>query len=419
MRWPSPKTEFSKNVLTLMTGTSLAQAIPIAMSPILTRLYSPDDFGVFASYSAILAIISSVSTARYELAIMIPDKEEAALAIVKIGFFIALALSLTSFWVIHFFHSTILKALDNEALGPWLYVLPIGILLTGTYQVLNYWVNRQKGFRPLALSRVSQSGSNAGVSVGAGWLEFGVGGLVFGGLFGRFSACLMLLRRFLIDLKSMNLSVSRELIWQQLKDHRKFPLYDVPTVLTNLTANQAPNILLSTLFGPAFSGFYYLTQRILQVPITLISTSVLDVFKEEAARNYRKQGEAKQVYLKTLKSLSLMAIIPSILLFIFAVPLFRFVFGDEWSVAGEFAQILIPALAFRFVANPLSFMLYIAEFQRVNLFLMVLLLASILSSLYFSSSSHVAIGWISASYVIFYSLHLIVSAHLAGVFRDS
>jgi len=42
------KSEFAKNVLTLMTGTTIAQAIPIAISPILTRIYTPEDFGVFA-----------------------------------------------------------------------------------------------------------------------------------------------------------------------------------------------------------------------------------------------------------------------------------------------------------------------------------------------------------------------------------
>jgi O-antigen/teichoic acid export membrane protein len=79
-----PKSEFSRNVLTLMTGTTIAQAIPIAISPILTRIYTPEDFGVFALYMAIAAIISVVSTGRYEMAIMLPKRNEDVNAIVKL-----------------------------------------------------------------------------------------------------------------------------------------------------------------------------------------------------------------------------------------------------------------------------------------------------------------------------------------------
>ena len=68
-----PKSEFSKNVLTLMTGTTIAQAIPIAISPILTRIYSPEDFGVFVLYTAIVSLVTAISTGKYELAIMLPS----------------------------------------------------------------------------------------------------------------------------------------------------------------------------------------------------------------------------------------------------------------------------------------------------------------------------------------------------------
>jgi len=89
-----PKSEFSRNVLTLMTGTTIAQAIPIAISPILTRIYTPEDFGVFALFIAIVGFFSVIASARYEQAILIPKKDEDAINIFALGFIIICSISL-------------------------------------------------------------------------------------------------------------------------------------------------------------------------------------------------------------------------------------------------------------------------------------------------------------------------------------
>ena len=88
-----PKSEFSKNVLTLMTGTTIAQAIPIAISPILTRIYTPEDFGVLALFVAITSIFGSIANGRYELAIMLPKKDENAINIFALGLIITFSMS--------------------------------------------------------------------------------------------------------------------------------------------------------------------------------------------------------------------------------------------------------------------------------------------------------------------------------------
>ena len=88
-----PKSEFSRNVLTLMTGTTIAQAIPIAISPILTRLYTPEDFGVVGLFGAISGIFGAIATGKYELAIMLPKKDEDAINIFALGFILTSLIS--------------------------------------------------------------------------------------------------------------------------------------------------------------------------------------------------------------------------------------------------------------------------------------------------------------------------------------
>ena len=140
-----------------MTGTAIAQAIPIALSPILTRLYRPEDFGVLALYMAICGVISTVATARYELAIMLPEDEESAINIVALSIVVAVITSILTLTVVTLFNAPITRLLGNTEISRWLYFIPLSILLTGVYQSLNYWANRKNQYRWMANTRVVQS----------------------------------------------------------------------------------------------------------------------------------------------------------------------------------------------------------------------------------------------------------------------
>ena len=134
-----PKSEFGRNVLTLMTGTTIAQAIPIAISPILTRIYTPEDFGLFAFYASIASIISVVATGRYELAIMLPKKDDDAINIVVLSILISFLVSLLSLIIVLVFNTQITNLLGNPEIANWLYFIPLTVLFTGIYQSFNYW----------------------------------------------------------------------------------------------------------------------------------------------------------------------------------------------------------------------------------------------------------------------------------------
>ncbi|MDD3506007.1 MAG: oligosaccharide flippase family protein, partial [Sulfurimonas sp.] len=184
MKRLKPKSEFSKNVLTLMTGTTIAQAIPIAISPILTRIYTPEDFGVFALYVAIASILSVIATGRYEMAIMLPKKDEDAVNIVALSIIISFFVSFISLVIVFIFNAKITNILGNPEISNWLYFIPITVLLTGVYQSFNYWSNRKKQYKRLAISRVVQSGSTATTNLGMGFGQMGSSGLILGQVLG-------------------------------------------------------------------------------------------------------------------------------------------------------------------------------------------------------------------------------------------
>ena len=181
MRRLLPQSAYARNVLTLMTGTSLAQAIPIAISPILTRLYSPEEFGCFALYMAVALIASVLVTGRYELAILLPRQDRDALHIAALAIMaLSIAISAVLLLVVLFFAQPIAVLLGDAALAPWLYWVPASTLLLGLYQSLNYWSNRKAQYKRLAISRTVQSGSAALAQLGIGYAGSGAVGLVGG-----------------------------------------------------------------------------------------------------------------------------------------------------------------------------------------------------------------------------------------------
>ncbi|NBK99864.1 MAG: translocase, partial [Erysipelotrichia bacterium] len=144
-----------------MTGTTIAQAIPIAISPILTRIYTPEDFGVFALYMSITSIVSAVATGRYEMAIMLPKENEDVKSIVKLIMMLISFVALFSFCIVFFFNQALTNLFEDKTISFWLYFLPISIFITGLYQVYNYLLIREKNFTSLSTNKVIASTTNS------------------------------------------------------------------------------------------------------------------------------------------------------------------------------------------------------------------------------------------------------------------
>lgn len=336
-----PRSDFAKNVITLMTGTTIAQAIPIAISPILTRIYAPEDFGVFALYMAIASIFAVIATGRYEMAIMLPHEEDDVKSIVKLIILILITITFFVFLSIFIFNNTITAFLDNPEISTWLYFLPISIFLVGLYQIYNYLLIREKNFKRLSTNKVIVSTTNSSTQLVYGFTISNGFGLLIGNIISYIVSIY-----FIVKSKTVNkyFNFKDNSINKVAKEYQNFPKYDVPSVLVNILSNQLPLFALGKYFSLGTVGFYSLMYKVLMMPIGLLSNSILDVFKQRATEDYNKYGNCEDIFIKTFKSLFLIGIIPFSILFFFAPEIFSFVFGANWRVAGEFAQIIIPML---------------------------------------------------------------------------
>ena len=151
------KNSFLLNIITLISGTAISQGILFAATPFLTRLYTPEEFGYFSLYAAIVAVITSVASWKYELAIMLPKEEKDAQAVLFLSIITTIISTVLVFLLILIFKNLIVEHITEEV-ESFIWIVPLGVLISGLYQVFISFSSRNKYFKSVSISRISQSG---------------------------------------------------------------------------------------------------------------------------------------------------------------------------------------------------------------------------------------------------------------------
>lgn len=404
-----PSDLFARHVIILMTGTGIAQVLPILISPILTRLFTPEDFGVLAIYTALCSILSVVVTGRYDLAIVLPKEDSEAANIVALSVFLNCGVSGIIFFIILLFNKNIAELLGTMEISFYLYLLPISIFMIGIYSSLNYWFNRKKEYKKLATNRILRSSNVAGVQLLAGNCFSGPSGLVFGQMWGQILASIFLGFVFLRENFNLRSSITKSNVMSMARKFVSFPKYMILGHLANLTSGYVPLLLLSAFFGPAVAGLYALAQRTISLPMMLVGNAIGDVFRQEAAELYNQNGNCKDIYLKTVVKLFFFAILPVFPLLFFGPSMFSIVFGEEWRGAGEIASIISIMVFFQTISSPLSPTVLLAGMQGIDLiwqsFRFLLSLTSFYIGYFLFDSYKIAIIIYAVSFSFLYILH--------------
>ncbi|HEY3856180.1 MAG TPA: oligosaccharide flippase family protein [Verrucomicrobiae bacterium] len=356
---------FLKNVFLVMSGTAVAQAIGFLVSPVLTRLYSPSDFGLAACYLSIVAVISAGVTLQYPQALIIPgDARKAGLlflasCIATIG--IALLVLLLCVTLPGFF-SSVFKA---SGFGRLIYLVPLGILITGINQTFIAWCLRKKAFGYTAKAQVASSLTKSVAQICGGFVGLGAGGFIIGSMLGDAAVNLLLLRRIVRDDGPMlGESLRSGEVLAASREYKDFPLYSTPQNVLNAVSAGAPVILLSHYYGIAVGGFYAFATRILEAPMRLALGSLRQVLFQKISEINNKGDELTPIFGKCTNGLFLGVIGPAVIGFIFAPRVFALVFGKQWYEAGEYAQWLLVWFIPAFCNLPAALVLRVLRYQR-------------------------------------------------------
>lgn len=349
-----PAGGFARNVVTLITGTTFAQALVVLVTPILTRLYSPDDFGVFALYTSILSIMAVVACWRYELAIVLPEEEKDAANLLILSICICFSMAFVTLVLVVLFRNPIAMLLSAPRLAPWLLFMPLSIVAVGFFQAFNYWSARRKKFKRIAIRTVTQSIITVTAQLGSGIvLHPGPGGLIGSSIIGQLTATIRMAWHIWRDDSKVLYDISLKGIKKQAVLYKEFPLYQIWAAVLNVISSMTPLLLLGYFFSPAIVGFYVLGQRLVATPLGIVGSSVSQVFFPRAELAHR-QGTLDELVVSTFQKLLTIGLFPILVLSLIGPELIGLIFGSDWVVAGVFLRLLSPYLLFNFLSASLS-----------------------------------------------------------------
>jgi O-antigen/teichoic acid export membrane protein len=394
---------FWKSVTSVLTGTAMAQAIPIIGSLVIARLYTVEDFGIYSAWLGIVLILSVLSTGRFEasIAIQAPGKNQ-LLAFQATNYFI-LVMGVVLSCLLVFITQTDFSWLKIFELEFLLLLIPTGMVMAFS-QTQQSLLAASGQYKLLSVLRVMQALLIVIPQIIIGyWFKSPIhlAATHFIGVL----ITILIVRYFDSTLKLFTFYNNKLLLTFYIK-YKKFLIYSLPADSMNSLAAQLPVIVVTVNFGSEKGGILALTMRTLGAPIGILGKSVLDVFKKYASDEYRLLGNCSSIYLKTLYYLTFLAGLFSIFIFFFSKILFAVLFGSEWTEAGDIAILLLPLFALRFIASPLSYLIYIAEKQNIDLVWQVCLLFMTLTVLYSGLSFEDTIKLYSAGYAILYLAYI-------------
>lgn len=403
---------YKKSIIVLMSGSAAAQAIPIMISPILTRLYSPKEFGMLALYLSLSAVLSVFASGRYDLALIEPAQDTEARGLLFAGLWLSIVFCLVLSAILTVAAPALAQLLGSPDAASWLSFVPLTVFSMSCLSIFTYWLNRRKNFKGMNASRILNSLGIAGLSLGFAFTNLKPQGLLLGYMLGQL---LTVGYQWVVHVQQER-KHSRADAWHVMREYVRYPKFLIPSTLAGTLAAESPVVLLTRFFDTAVSGLFSFVNRVTVSPMSIIGNSVGEVYRVRAAEHFQQHGECRQIFLRHAGMLAAAGVVPWLVLFFWGPTLFSFVFGAQWREAGEMATFLSFVVWFQLVSTPLSYTITFNRSQHLDLYLQIFrVLGSIGSMLvgYAQEDYMLAIQLYSVTYCIYYFGHSIIQFRAA------
>ena len=331
----------------------------ILATPLLTRLFSPNDFGVLAVYAGLLGVFSAIASLRYELAIPMARNDAEADNIVAVCLMLVGSSALFLLFPSLLMNDFIARSLNSEPLADYLWLVPLGILFAGIYNIFQFWNIRNKNFNTIARTRLRQAFFI--LTVQFALFHTGFLALLLGQLIGQSAGLIKLGGGYFQKKRLRGVNYQRSLM--VLRKYQNFPKYSVWTALVNKVSFFLPTFFIAIYFGPVAAGLYSVAHRVSLTPLTVVGAAIRQTFYSFAARAYQ-ENRLGQLVLETYSKVIYLSIPPALLVFLFAPALFTIILGEQWREAGELVRWMALWLGFQFVSAPFFSVFNITGLQR-------------------------------------------------------
>jgi O-antigen/teichoic acid export membrane protein len=348
------RSELIRNTSILISGTTLAQLIPILLQPVLRRLYiSPEIFGAYSVYLSLIGILLVISSLRYELAIILPKKDSEAINIFFLTIFLNFIFNLVLIIIIFFIKNRIVFWLNLPVkYAFYIYLVPLGTFLFSSYQSINYWLIRKKHFLSISINKFVRRGAEGTAQVILKFWNTSYG-LIFGDLIGHFAN----ISSGIYQGKQCGLSLrllSFEKIKQVLFRYAEYPKFNLVPSFMSACSYLLPAIMINKFYAAENTGYFDLSKLLLSIPLALVASSLSNVLLQRISEKQKSNQSIK----RDMTSIFFFVIFASIaeitFISLWAEDLFRIIFGNKWEFSGTISKILVWAYAFNFFVSSFS-----------------------------------------------------------------
>ena len=407
-----------RGMAVLASGSALAKLIGVLSLPVLTRLYTPSDFGIMAVFLALVQIVTPILTLRYGLAIPLARRDATAMNVVAVSVLTLVGLGAIMALILWANATPVLRLFSMEELAAWWWLIVAGCMGGAIYEILSYWATRRRSYKIVARTNVTQRLWGSLIKIGLGLISFGAGGLMIGQVVALSGGTLAMTQAFWTDFKRSIKHVRPSRMRRIALLYGSFPIYRVPSQFLLQFAKQLPLIGFAYLYTPAITGALSVAMSTLLLPLGLIGTAMGNALYAEAAKlGLKNRHKIYKMAKQTQLRLFFASVGPALVLFVFGPQLFALILGQEWEMAGHFASILAAVTVFQFTSAPLMQLLNIFRdqslFLLINVFRSIAVCAVFLVAAKLNFSEDRALSIYSIVMVIFYiSISYVVMARL-------
>jgi O-antigen/teichoic acid export membrane protein len=359
-----------RGMATLAAGNVAARVIGIAAIPVLTRLYSPEDFGALAVFTSLISVLAPIITLRYVLAVPLPRRDGMAINLLALSSGLMLLMVLIVGLGLCAFGPHLLGLFSMEVLAPYWWLIILGLIGGSGYEMLSLWATRRRAYKSIAQTTAVQSLLGNLTKLGFGFLAIKPLGLLIGHVVSSGGGITSLWLRFRADFATNRRFISISRIKLLAGRYRHFPMYRLPSQSLLALSMHAPLLLTAVIYDAQTTGQLGLAFMAMAIPMNLIGHSMSGAYYAEASKiGKRHPRKLRAITKSVIKSLFFASIFPAMLLFLIGEWMFIFLFGADWSQAGAFASILSLYLMTQFMSAPIVRIFSVLDKEKMFLFI--------------------------------------------------
>ena len=410
--------DFFNNVLKISTSTIISALVVAMVLPIITKMFSASILGKYQLLISIITIFGVISCFKYEMAIVLPEKDNIASNVLILCLLALSSFCLILLLIFYLTNGVLLKALNAENLIDTFWLVPIGVFFFGLFEIIKYSLLRKKLFNLFSKARVYQVLSTQSLMIVFGLINPSLISLFLAFISGHFISTAVFLKKSLMKIKpTKNIQ-----IFEVAKKFKKFPFFNTPMVFANTLSNELPVFFLATYFSSETLGYFLLANRLIVIPMNLIGTAINKVYFQKASETFnRNKKNLFALYINTTRKLILLGMPPLFMFYFSSDFIVDLIFGDKWVVTGQMMKIVAITAFFKFITSPIGTSFTIINKQDIAFYLtflsLVLRFFIMLNFHYSISSLFWAFTISSAIYYIVY--HIFVFRLLSEISKDN